>query len=208
MVVHQLSRGASQNPFRKAKGGRVVRVAFHPAKPFFFVTSQAHVRRRAGHPCNVPHDTLHDACSALCRASPTRCPAQRRPPMRVGWLTPRRPASACDTRQVRVYNLAKQALAKKLLGGGGALSCLAVHPGGDHVLVGSDDRRVAWYDLDLSDKPYKAMRCAGRGQRQRGLARLCTARNFHWDGMARPCGRPARTAPAAAAGTTPSHRAP
>ena len=47
VVVHQLSRGVSQNPFRKAKGGRVVRVAFHPAKPFFFVASQAHVRRRA-----------------------------------------------------------------------------------------------------------------------------------------------------------------
>lgn len=57
-----------------------------------------------------------------------------------------------------MYNLAKQALAKKLLGGGGVLSCLALHPGGDHVLVGSDDKRVAWYDLDLSTKPYKALR--------------------------------------------------
>ncbi|KAG2446397.1 hypothetical protein HXX76_000982 [Chlamydomonas incerta] len=100
VVVHQLSKRASQNPFRKNRG-RVVRVAFHPAKPFFFVATQNHVR---------------------------------------------------------VYNLAKQALAKKLLGGGGVLSCLALHPGGDHVLVGSDDKRVAWYDLDLSTKPYKALR--------------------------------------------------
>lgn len=43
-----------------------------------------------------------------------------------------------------MYNLAAQALAKKLLGGGGALTCLAVHPGGDHVIVGSDDKRLAW----------------------------------------------------------------
>ncbi|GLC45419.1 Ribosome bioproteinsis protein 1 [Pleodorina starrii] len=100
VVVHQLSRGASQNPFRKNRG-RVVRVAFHPSKPFFFVATQNHVR---------------------------------------------------------VYNLAKQALAKKLIGGGGSISCLAVHPSGDHVLVGSDDKRVAWYDMDLSTKPYKALR--------------------------------------------------
>ncbi|KAG2483393.1 hypothetical protein HYH03_017745 [Edaphochlamys debaryana] len=100
VVVHQLSKAASQNPFRKNRG-RVVRVAFHPAKPFLFVATQNHVR---------------------------------------------------------VYNLAKQALAKKLLGGGGSISCLAVHPTGDHVLVGSDDKRVAWYDMDLSNKPYKALR--------------------------------------------------
>lgn len=46
--------------------------------------------------------------------------------------------------QVRVYNLAKQELAKKLVGGGGRITCLDVHPSGDHVLVGGDDRRLAW----------------------------------------------------------------
>jgi len=45
---------------------------------------------------------------------------------------------------VRVYNLAKQALAKKLIGGSGIITCLAVHPSGDHLLVGSDDKRLAW----------------------------------------------------------------
>lgn len=59
---------------------------------------------------------------------------------------------------VRVYNLVAQSLAKKLVGGAGRLSCLAVHPGGDHVLLGSDDKRLAWYDLDLSTKPYKVLR--------------------------------------------------
>ncbi|GBF97452.1 hypothetical protein Rsub_10375 [Raphidocelis subcapitata] len=100
VLVHQLSKRATQNPFRKNRG-RVTRAAFHPAKPFFFVATQNHVR---------------------------------------------------------VYNLAKQALAKKLLGGGGAISCMAVHPGGDHLIVGSDDKRLAWYDLDLSATPYKALR--------------------------------------------------
>ena len=82
MLVHQLSRRASQNPFRKNRG-RVVQVAFHPSKPFFFVGA------RNG---------------------------------------------------VRVYNLAKQELAKKLAAGS-ALSCLAVHPSGDHVIVGGEVRK-------------------------------------------------------------------
>eukprot|EP00887_Chlorella_sp_A99_P000863 scaffold5.g863.t1 len=41
VLVHQLSRGASQNPFRKNRG-RVARVLFHPSKPFFFVATQQH----------------------------------------------------------------------------------------------------------------------------------------------------------------------
>lgn len=45
----------------------------------------------------------------------------------------------------RVHDLfVLQALAKKLLGGSGVISCMAVHPGGDHVIVGSEDKRLAW----------------------------------------------------------------
>ena len=36
-----------------------------------------------------------------------------------------------------MYNLAKQELAKKLLGGSGAIMSMAVHSSGDHVLLGS-----------------------------------------------------------------------
>jgi ribosome biogenesis protein ERB1 len=45
---------------------------------------------------------------------------------------------------VRVYNLAKQALAKKLVAGGGVVTCMAVHPSGDHLIVGSEDKRLWW----------------------------------------------------------------
>jgi ribosome biogenesis protein ERB1 len=100
VLVHQLSKGQTQNPFKKNKG-KVAKVAFHPTKPFFFVAAQNHVR---------------------------------------------------------IYNLAKQALSKKLVGGSGTITCMSVHPSGDHVIVGSEDKRLAWYDLDLSDKPYKALR--------------------------------------------------
>jgi ribosome biogenesis protein ERB1 len=100
VLVHQLSKGQSQNPFRKNRG-RVVRTLFHPSKPFFFVATQ---------------------------------------------------------QAVRVYNLAKQSLAKKLIGGSGVITSMAIHSNGDHLLVGAEDRRVCWYDLDLSSKPYKALK--------------------------------------------------
>ena len=80
VLVHQLSKKTTQNPFRKNKG-RVVRVAFHPAKPFFFVATQ---------------------------------------------------------NSVRIYNLAKQELAKKLVAGSGTITSMAVHPSGDHVIVGGE----------------------------------------------------------------------
>jgi ribosome biogenesis protein ERB1 len=100
VLVHQLSRGISQNPFRKNRG-RVVRALFHPTKPFFFVATQ---------------------------------------------------------QAIRVYNLAKQSLAKKLIGGSGVITSMDVHPSGDHLIVGAEDKRVCWYDLDLSTKPYRALR--------------------------------------------------
>jgi len=90
VLVHQLSKKATQNPFRKNKG-RVVRVAFHPAKPFFFVATQ---------------------------------------------------------NSVRIYNLAKQELAKKLISGSGGITSLAIHPSGDHVIVGGE---VGSYDSCLID---------------------------------------------------------
>lgn len=33
-----------------------------------------------------------------------------------------------------------------------------VHPSGDHLIVGGYDRKLCWFDLELSDKPYKILR--------------------------------------------------
>ena len=33
-----------------------------------------------------------------------------------------------------------------------------VHPSGDHLIVGGYDRKLCWFDLELSDKPYKVLR--------------------------------------------------
>ena len=61
-------------------------------------------------------------------------------------------------RHVRVYHLLKQELAKKLTPSVQWISCMAVHPGGDNLIIGSYDRKVAWFDMDLSATPYKTLR--------------------------------------------------
>ncbi|CAL8299532.1 unnamed protein product [Lota lota] len=100
VLVHQVSRRRSQNPFRRSKG-LVQCVSFHPLRPYFFVATQ---------------------------------------------------------RSVRVYNLIKQEMTKKLQANSKWISSMAVHPAGDNVICGSYDCRLAWFDLDLSTKPYKMLR--------------------------------------------------
>ncbi|KAL7830745.1 hypothetical protein SRHO_G00318720 [Serrasalmus rhombeus] len=71
VVIHQVSKRRTQNPFRKSKG-MVQCVSFHPIRPYFFVATQ---------------------------------------------------------RYVRVYNLIKQELTKKLMPNCKWISSMAVHPG-------------------------------------------------------------------------------
>ncbi|XP_076610009.1 ribosome biogenesis protein bop1 isoform X2 [Chaetodon auriga] len=61
-------------------------------------------------------------------------------------------------RSIRIYNLVKQEMTKKLQANSKWISSMAVHPGGDHVICGSYDCRLSWFDLDLSTKPYKMLR--------------------------------------------------
>lgn len=65
-----------------------------------------------------------------------------------------------------IYNLAKHQMVKKLLGGAQWNSSLCLHPRGDNLLVGSFDKKVMWFDLDLSNTPYKTMKYHGRAVRQ------------------------------------------
>jgi ribosome biogenesis protein ERB1 len=41
-----------------------------------------------------------------------------------------------------------------------------VHPGGDNLIIGSYDTRLAWFDLDLSSKPYRTLRHHKKAIRQ------------------------------------------
>lgn len=72
---------------------------------------------------------------------------------------PSRPFLFVATQQhVKVYHLVEQQLVKKLLSGCKWLSSVDVHPSGDHIVVGSYDRRMVWFDLDLSSTPYKTLK--------------------------------------------------
>ena len=61
-------------------------------------------------------------------------------------------------KSVRIYNLTKQSLVKKLQVGVNWISDVAIHPKGDNLIVSSYDKKVSWFDLDLSNKPYKTLR--------------------------------------------------
>ncbi|XP_042030365.1 ribosome biogenesis protein BOP1 homolog [Salvia splendens] len=69
---------------------------------------------------------------------------------------------AATKKDVRVYDLLKQKLVKKLEPGVREISSLAIHPGGDNAIVGSKDGKLCWFDMDLSSKPYKVLRCHGK----------------------------------------------
>ncbi|NWX23145.1 BOP1 protein, partial [Aegotheles bennettii] len=61
-------------------------------------------------------------------------------------------------RYVRIYNLLKQELTKKLMANCKWVSSMAIHPGGDNIICGSYDSKLAWFDLDLSTRPYQMLR--------------------------------------------------
>ncbi|PFH52680.1 hypothetical protein AMATHDRAFT_79651 [Amanita thiersii Skay4041] len=59
---------------------------------------------------------------------------------------------------VRLYNLSEQKLVKTFMPGIRWISSMDVHPSGDHLIVGGYDRKLCWFDLELSEKPYKILR--------------------------------------------------
>ena len=61
-----------------------------------------------------------------------------------------------------MYNLAEQTLLKTLTPGIRWISSMDVHPSGDHLIVGGYDKKLCWFDLELSDKPYKILRYVRR----------------------------------------------
>ena len=61
-------------------------------------------------------------------------------------------------RHVRVYDLLKQELLKKLSPSVKWISSMAIHPGGDNLILGSYDKKLCWFDMDLSTAPYKTLR--------------------------------------------------
>lgn len=61
-------------------------------------------------------------------------------------------------KNVRVYDLVKQKLVKKLEPGVREISSISVHPGGDNIIVGSREGKLSWFDMDLSSQPYRILK--------------------------------------------------
>lgn len=79
---------------------------------------------------------------------------------------PTKPVLCCATKtHVVIYHLTKQETIKKLQAGVKWISSIAIHPSGDHIVVGSYDCRVAWFDLDLGNRPFKVMKYHTRAVR-------------------------------------------
>ncbi|KAI9487511.1 MAG: NUC169 domain-containing protein [Benjaminiella poitrasii] len=67
---------------------------------------------------------------------------------------------------VRIYDLMQQQLIKTLQTSVKWVSSIDIHPGGDNVIIGSYDKKVCWFDLDLSSRPYKSLRYHTKAVRQ------------------------------------------
>ncbi|CAL1539984.1 unnamed protein product [Lymnaea stagnalis] len=67
---------------------------------------------------------------------------------------------------IRIYNLVKQELHKKLQANCKYISSIDIHPGGDNIIIGSYDSRLCWFDLDLSTKPYQTLKYHKKALRQ------------------------------------------
>lgn len=99
--------------------------------------------------------TIHQLSKAKSQSPFTKSPGN----VQAVCFHPSRPYIFVATQQhVKLYHLVEQKMIKKLLTGCKWLSSIDIHPSGDHVIVGSYDRRVVWFDLDLSSTPYKTLK--------------------------------------------------
>lgn len=89
----------------------------------------------------------------------TQCPFNRMPGIaRAIAFHPTHPQLVLATsKAVRIYDLTRRSLVKKLTPGANSLSELALHPTGDHILTASHDGALAWFDLDYSVRPYRVL---------------------------------------------------
>eukprot|EP01080_Neovahlkampfia_damariscottae_P003136 gene3136-5452_t len=59
---------------------------------------------------------------------------------------------------VKIYNLVQQKLHKKLKGKTSWFSSVAIHPSGDHLISGGYDRKLEWFDIEISATSFKTFK--------------------------------------------------
>lgn len=133
VLVHQLSKQHSQNPFQKHKG-QIVRVLFHPSRPFLFVATKMRVSVYNLKKAELAKKLMTglDEISSMAIHPGGKGPLLR-------WF--RAAADRVDERQ---------GCNRKLF-----VVCWFA---GDNLLLGSKEAKLVWFDLDLSTKPYKTVK--------------------------------------------------
>ena len=57
------------------------------------------------------------------------------------------------------YNLQKQSIVSKYRSGAKWISSISMHPKGDNFILGTYDKKVLWFDMDMSgETPYKSLK--------------------------------------------------
>jgi len=61
-------------------------------------------------------------------------------------------------KEILIHDLIKKGIVRKLFSNCCSLTSLAIHPLGHHLITGSEDKKVCWYDLDFSHKPCRVLK--------------------------------------------------
>ncbi|KRZ86590.1 Ribosome biogenesis protein bop1-B, partial [Trichinella sp. T8] len=110
-------------------------------------------------------------------------------PRRILFHPTRPQLYVASSRYLRVFNLVKQILTKKITTSVSCISAMAMHPKGDDTVIGGMDGRLNWYDMDNTIKPCKVFRyhdsgvravaCHGRYPLFASVSDDATAKIFH-----------------------------
>jgi ribosome biogenesis protein ERB1 len=141
VLVHQLSKQQTQNPFRKHHG-RVVRVLFHPQRPFLFVATKMHVR------------VYNLAKQQLAKKLMTSLNGISSMAVHPGGMYK-------NSFYLQVFVFIKRASLSRA----SKRTCFVSFSdwtfsltAGDNLILGSQESKLAWFDMDLSTKPYKILK--------------------------------------------------
>jgi ribosome biogenesis protein ERB1 len=70
---------------------------------------------------------------------------------------PTKPYFIVASNKIFIYNLQKQELVRSFISNLGMITHIAVHKNGSDLIAGSHDGKVAWFQLELSNKPWHSM---------------------------------------------------
>lgn len=114
--------------------------------------------RKGDYFASIVSDGKHVMIHRLSRRNSQQIFRHQKIPIRSVIFHPQNPLLfICTGLHVQIYDLQRQVLLRKLSTGTRRLSCMAIHSGGENIIVGSEDGKLSWFDLELSITPYKIL---------------------------------------------------